>query len=279
MGEFVDVNSFTQHGLGAKSDPLTAPESTSGVAGPPEQVVRADAGPLARDRSAPSQSASSVDQFRAFVGRLPSDTREMDLVDFFGEPGLKSVHLVRDRRTGHFKRYAYVEFDSMEGLRRALEMTGSAIRGGKKHVFVDVARDPAVKRGQGGRRRGGRRGRGQGHGRSFFRPTRYRQHSPVSEKDKVDPFAGSRPREVVLAERKAKREERQRLWAEKNQQDVSGEDAKAPYRRRKFSGFRGRARGKGRKQSHGTPVMPVKYSGTNTFSIQDSNPFAPLRDL
>jgi nucleolin len=78
-----------------------------------------------------TSSASST----LFVGNLSFGVAEDTLWEFFGEYGqVKSVRLPTDRETGRPKGFGYVEFDDVEGAKKAferaqnLEIEGRALR-------------------------------------------------------------------------------------------------------------------------------------------------------
>eukprot|EP00954_Amorphochlora_amoebiformis_P013342 1046876-Amorphochlora_amoeboformis.AAC.2 len=185
--------------------------------------------------------------FKAFVGRLPYQTEEVDIADIFQDCQIHAVRLVRDKSTAQFKGFGYVEFSSLEDLKHALELNDTEYRGRRIRVDVAQERNEGRKpRGRGGRGgRGSSRGRGNRRrgGRSGFRNSRpERMESPIRQQDKVNPFGAARPREAVLAERKKREKEN----AER-QEATKGEKAAASDQRRN-EGARGhRGRGWGRR--------------------------------
>ncbi len=134
-------------------------------------------------RDAPAARKSNDQQSEPsstlFVGNLSFDANEDNVWEFFSEHGVKSVRLPTDRDTGRPKGFGYIEFESVDGAKAALEassgaeIAGRAIRldysqprdssGGGRGGFGG---DRGGGRGFGGRGRGGDRG-GRGGGRGF----------------------------------------------------------------------------------------------------------------
>lgn len=75
--------------------------------------------------------------FTAYVGNLPFDTEDDDVIKMFVKNTVKEVRLLKDKDTGHFKGFGYVEFESAEGLIEALKMNEKIVRG--RPIKIDVA--------------------------------------------------------------------------------------------------------------------------------------------
>lgn len=75
--------------------------------------------------------------FTAYVGNLPFDTEDDDVDKMFARNTVKEVRLLKDKETGHFKGFGYVEFETAEGLIEALKMNEKMIRG--RPIKIDVA--------------------------------------------------------------------------------------------------------------------------------------------
>jgi len=99
--------------------------------------------------------------FKAYVGNLPWAANELDVVNWFSPAKiLLPVFFPIDRQTGRPKGNAYVEFDSLDDLKLALEKNNTELFG--REICVDVATE---KKGAGAFRggfadRGGDRGGG-----------------------------------------------------------------------------------------------------------------------
>ncbi|KAK9249138.1 hypothetical protein V1506DRAFT_527125 [Lipomyces tetrasporus] len=80
-----------------------------------------------------------------FVSRLPYDATEQDLDDEFGRYGqIERIRIVRDKKSGKPRGYAFVVFAREKDMRAAYkEMNGVPIKGRK--VLVDVERGRTVK--------------------------------------------------------------------------------------------------------------------------------------
>ena len=94
-----------------------------------------------------------------FVGNLSFSTTEDTVWEFFNEYGVKTVRLPTDRDTGRPKGYGYVEFEDLEGAKKAFEASTSAEIDGR-NVRLDYSQ-PRDSNNFGGRG-GGRGGRGGG---------------------------------------------------------------------------------------------------------------------
>ena len=102
----------------------------------------------------------------AFVKYLPEDANEDTLRELFSPCGtIQLIKLGTNKATGRSKGFAYVEFDSAEGVEKACEMNGRTV--GDKTIFVAPSNPPPPPPsvdGGGGRGGGGRGGRGRGRG-------------------------------------------------------------------------------------------------------------------
>ncbi|CAH0402810.1 unnamed protein product [Chilo suppressalis] len=99
--------------------------------------------------------------YKAYVGNLPSGLIQGDINRIFPDLSIKSVRLVMDKETDKFKGFCYVEFEYLEDLIRAIEMSGVLNVDGN-FIKIDVAEEKRNDRGGGfdrGRRDGGRDGR------------------------------------------------------------------------------------------------------------------------
>lgn len=62
--------------------------------------------------------------FIAFVGNLPKGLVQGDVMKIFNDFDVKNVRLIKDRETDEFKGYGYVEFETLDQLKRALSRNG-----------------------------------------------------------------------------------------------------------------------------------------------------------
>lgn len=104
--------------------------------------------------------------YTAFVGNLPKNMIQGDLDRIFEGLSIKSSRLGTDHETGAFKGFAFVEFETSDMLRSALDTNDMEIDG--QRVRINVAAPPGDRGNRGGRggvSRGGRGGHGHGgHG-------------------------------------------------------------------------------------------------------------------
>jgi len=104
---------------------------------------------------------------KLYVGNLPFSTEERTLEGLFGEVGpVSSVRIMRDKATGQSRGFGFVEMESEEGARAAIERLNDAQVDGRR-LTVNEAR-PMEPRpfggGGGGGNGGGRGGYGGGGG-------------------------------------------------------------------------------------------------------------------
>ena len=93
------------------------------------------------DRFPPRQALPLPDKppYTAHIGNLSWDTTEGDIEGHFSECGVINVRLVRDKIEDRSKGFGYVEFNALEGLVKALELSGTQMSG--RNVRISVA-DP-----------------------------------------------------------------------------------------------------------------------------------------
>ncbi|KAJ2765558.1 Eukaryotic translation initiation factor 4B, partial [Coemansia nantahalensis] len=128
-------------------DDIALPSAPMAVEGAPMAIGRmslADA-PERRDHGGRREyGALAVDfptgpPFTAFVGNLPFETDEAKLRELFGE-GVEDVRLIRDRDTDRLRGFGYVEFKTLDALKKAVAMDGVDAGGRALRVGVSEAR-------------------------------------------------------------------------------------------------------------------------------------------
>lgn len=75
--------------------------------------------------------------YTAHLGNLSFDATEGDVHDFFAECEVTNVRIVEDKLERKPKGFGYVEFGSLEGLKKALDLSGTQFQG--RNVRVSVA--------------------------------------------------------------------------------------------------------------------------------------------
>ena len=76
---------------------------------------------------------------KLYVGNLPSTATQESVEALFSQYGpIESIVLIKDRETGLFKGFGFVEFQSKEDANKALELNGTDFEG--QQLKVNVAR-------------------------------------------------------------------------------------------------------------------------------------------
>ena len=77
--------------------------------------------------------------YTAHLGNLSFDATEGDVQDFFAACQVNSVRIIEDKMERKPKGFGYVEFGSLDGLKKALDLSGTQFQG--RNIRVTVA-DP-----------------------------------------------------------------------------------------------------------------------------------------
>lgn len=77
--------------------------------------------------------------YTAHLGNLPFDAMSMDIEDFFTGCDVTNVRIVEDKIERKPKGFGYVEFGTLDGLKKALTLNGTQFQG--RGVRISVA-DP-----------------------------------------------------------------------------------------------------------------------------------------
>lgn len=112
---------------------------------------------------------------KLYVGNLSYSTTEDDLRALFSNSGtVTAVTLIKDRRTGQSKGFAFVEMSSQNELEQAIkDLDGKTV--GNRNIKVNIARPPVDKKRSDSdnynpnRRESGNRGRDRRRGDSSRR--------------------------------------------------------------------------------------------------------------
>lgn len=78
--------------------------------------------------------------YTAHLGNLSFDATEGDVNDFFADCEVTNVRIVEDKLDRKPKGFGYVEFGSLDGLKKALDLSGTQFQG--RNVRVSVAEPP-----------------------------------------------------------------------------------------------------------------------------------------
>ena len=132
--------------------------------------------------------------YTAFMGGLKYEVNEDDLKAGLQDSGIpvKSARIVRDRQTGDSKGFGYVEFDSVDALKQALELHGKRFL--ESVVKVDVAEPPRNSSGEDRERRPMMGKFAQDDSRDY---SSWRRESPLAPQRTRAPSADRPPRRSV----------------------------------------------------------------------------------
>ena len=75
--------------------------------------------------------------YTAHLGNLSFDAMEGDVNDFFAGCEVTNVRIVEDKMDRKPKGFGYVEFGSVDGLKKALDLSGTQFQG--RNIRVSVA--------------------------------------------------------------------------------------------------------------------------------------------
>jgi RNA recognition motif-containing protein len=110
---------------------------------------------------------------KLYVGNLAFSTEENALQNLFAQAGpVQSVNLIRDRATGQSRGFAFVEMETEEGARAAIDQFHEREFEGRR-LTVNEARPQAPRGDFGGGRSGGGNGYGGGGGGNRRREPRW----------------------------------------------------------------------------------------------------------
>ncbi|KAF2011441.1 hypothetical protein BU24DRAFT_413096 [Aaosphaeria arxii CBS 175.79] len=78
--------------------------------------------------------------YTAHLGNLSFDATEGDINDFFADCAVTNVRIVEDKLERKPKGFGYVEFGTLDGLKKALDLSGTQFQG--RNIRVSVAEPP-----------------------------------------------------------------------------------------------------------------------------------------
>ncbi|PKS13278.1 hypothetical protein jhhlp_000049 [Lomentospora prolificans] len=155
LGDFLNDSSFGGSWADEVEDtigtqPLPAPEHPRGGMGMGGYGGyggdRGDRGDRGYARESGPQQLPTRPPYTAHLGNLPYDATMEAVNDFFADCGVVSVRIIEDRELQRPKGFAYVEFQELDGLKKALELDGQSFNG--RYIKVKIA-DPPRDRGGG----------------------------------------------------------------------------------------------------------------------------------
>lgn len=114
------------------------------------------------------------------MGNLPQGVVQGDVSEIFRDQDVKNVRLVKDKETDKFKGFCYVEFETLDHLKEALNLDGRIrLEDASSCLRIDIAEQKKDRGGYNNNRGGGggRGGSGGGGGRGG-----YQGHSFVSNR-------------------------------------------------------------------------------------------------
>ncbi|PLB51163.1 hypothetical protein P170DRAFT_474708 [Aspergillus steynii IBT 23096] len=78
--------------------------------------------------------------YTVHVGNLSFDATSADISDLFVDCGVTNVRIVEDKLTHSPKGFGYVEFDTVDGLKKALDFSGATLQG--RAIRISIAEPP-----------------------------------------------------------------------------------------------------------------------------------------
>ncbi|KAB8277762.1 hypothetical protein BDV30DRAFT_183436 [Aspergillus minisclerotigenes] len=78
--------------------------------------------------------------YTAHVGNLAFDATSADISDLFVDCAVTNVRIVEDKLTKAPKGFGYVEFETVDGLKKALDLSGATLQG--RTIRVSIAEPP-----------------------------------------------------------------------------------------------------------------------------------------
>ncbi|KAA8648202.1 translation initiation factor 4B [Aspergillus tanneri] len=78
--------------------------------------------------------------YTAHVGNLSFDATSADISDLFADCSVTNVRIVEDKLTRSPKGFGYVEFATIDGLKKALDLSGATLQG--RAIRVSIAEPP-----------------------------------------------------------------------------------------------------------------------------------------
>lgn len=115
---------------------MTSPNSHQFVR---TDIVSIHPGYPTRDRDSFPTQLPTKPPYTAHLGNLSYETTSEGVTDFFADCEITSVRIIEDRIEQRPKGFAYAEFATLDGLKKALTLDGSSFQG--RTIKVRIA-DP-----------------------------------------------------------------------------------------------------------------------------------------
>jgi len=144
LNEFLSTGDSKQAATFAKKKAVDIEENEQNTAAyDSDEDVKKEVFDLSALPTAPRASRNAVDSknlpseppYTAFLGNLPYDVEENDIIEFFGNLKLEKVRLPRDG--GRMRGFGYAEFFDVNSLVKAIELNNEVLKG--RRIRVDVA--------------------------------------------------------------------------------------------------------------------------------------------
>jgi translation initiation factor 4B len=79
--------------------------------------------------------------YTAHLGNLSYDATVESVTEFFGDCAVTSVRIIEDREQQRPKGFAYAEFETLDGLKKALDMDGNPLEGRPMRIKIADPRE------------------------------------------------------------------------------------------------------------------------------------------
>ncbi|KAL4903164.1 hypothetical protein BDW74DRAFT_156754 [Aspergillus multicolor] len=146
LGNFLADENFGSWADEMEDMPLPAspaPSSFGGDRRPPPASSAGFGGPSFNERGFALREPLPLPTeppYTAHVGNLSFDATSADVSDLFAECQVTNVRIVEDKLTKAPKGFGYVEFETVEGLKKALDLAGATLQG--RAIRVSIAEPP-----------------------------------------------------------------------------------------------------------------------------------------
>ncbi|KAL4807615.1 hypothetical protein BDV18DRAFT_135672 [Aspergillus unguis] len=123
--------------------PVPAPPTFGGDRRPPLSSSAGFGGPTFNERGFAMREPLPLPTeppYTAHIGNLSFDATSDDISELFAECGVTNVRVVEDKLTRAPKGFGYVEFETVDGLKKALDFSGASLQG--RAIRISIAEPP-----------------------------------------------------------------------------------------------------------------------------------------